>query len=740
MGIYAGQACCLLPQHTLLLQELETARRARNIERLSALYPRLIESKALQPEHTRQIAQALHAYLRRTSNDAVQVFSFVQRLVSDVRTGALPPHPYAHVHLLGIFKERRKYDEGYAFWKWLVQQDETFVSAAVYGAAIELMAYGRMVPLSELENCYADALKRFPGTFAEYHLSPDAVVPDRSQPVPMTDLPMMLLQGIMTARVLSHDWKNAYLALDTALRLLPARLPTRFFEVFMTHRPLAEAYTTYLVACRAGIVLDSSRVTSIIQQIRTAMTASSSLSDRLMMLRAIANAIYAYLEAGGHLDSIHVSAFLGSFGLLLPRRAEGDKYHEGEAMLRNAIVIAAHDTISTLMQTGMRPSPDHFTALIFLAGRLQVPDLLISSLRDVKSAHIDLGSVGNRTVMSSAGFLGKKEIIEDCWELIASRAEREGTQLSEADWVTMIKACQRTSHLGFVQRQLKIYDHTVSDHLRARIARFMVPEIWPEPRSDEQPITLVDSMALELEMEALRKQVNNIAAVVMAGQPLDLRKTPFYISLDSERPPLGQPSDLRAVYDEYTVDPHQPPAVEQSPASVALSPTGLPLDELRFQNWVSVAEMMDHADFHEARVDSYREKIQDLKLRNQLIRNGIPRRGDDHAAALPLPLGLLRQRIKQLRSPTTETSQNPGSQRLSRSPLTAIMSSKRSRFGNQLTSERPVSGISRSSLIDEGYILKRLAISNIDSLKESIRHGKEPHHSSSPASIPTHES
>lgn len=140
----------------------------------------------------------------------------------------------------------------------------------------------------------------------------------------------------------------------------------------------------------------------------------------------------------------------------------------------------------------------------------------------------------------------------------------------------------------------------------------------------------MDLAAFTAEIDALRSQVKNIAAVILSGQPLDLRKTPFYMSLDPARPPLDSRSDLRKVYDELTLDPHQP-APPHGTTTPALSPTGIPFDELRYQNWVSVLEMMNHARLH-------------VSTGNKAPFGGVVPDG------LPLKLDNLRETIQALRT------------------------------------------------------------------------------------------
>ena len=604
-----------------MLAQFRQACEIQNVQHLMDLYPTLLKARVLDSYDSRRITQTLHVRIRNASADSKRsdIFPFVERITADIRRGALKPNHYAFVHLFGIYKDCQRFNEGYELWQWLVQQDERYVSQAAYGAAIELMAYGGIMKLPDLENLYADGLKRFPGTFAEYHLSPDAIVPDRAQPTAIAGIPTILLQGILTARILARDWKKAYLALDTVLRLYPTQTPPRYFELFMTERPLAEAYSAYLLACRAGIKLKPTHVTVLLTKMRAAIGASPSMADRMMLVRAIANALYAYLEAGEDLHSIHVGAFIHSLEQILPDKIPGEDFEGVAAELRNLIAVAAHEIIAGLIQAGMSPQIHMFEALISLSGKLRVPGLLTTALQDVKTAGIDLGAIGIRSAITSAGLLRNKDLIEQLWQRVVSAAEAESAQIPFPDWITFTKACRRAGHADYFRSQLRKLPHAITSNIEAHLIQ-QVDQQEPVPSNHASFDYLIPG-DLSSQIWMLKTQMKRIEAVVMSGQPLYLSKSPFYMNLDPDTPSLGPIDHLRGVYDGMTTDPHQPPpapSAEGVPLEPTLSPTGIPLDELRFQNWVTVLEMMDAAEVYES----------DLQLAlNTAINEGKPLKG-----------------------------------------------------------------------------------------------------------------
>jgi hypothetical protein len=598
------------------------------------LYPNLLEARALDRQDTRRIAQALHTRARQKSKTS-DLFPFIQQFVADIRSGALKPHSYAFVHLLSIYKDYKRFNEGHEVWQWLVQQDDTYVSQAAYGAAIELMAYGGISTLPELEDLYNDGLKRFPGTFAEYHLSPDAIISDRSQPVLAAGIPTVLFQGILTARILVRDWKRAYLALDTILRLYPTQTPPRFFELFMAERPISEAYTAFMVACRAGTVLNPGQVTALLTKLRAAMRTTVSMSDRMMILRAVANALYAYQEAGGRLASLHVGVFVHCFEHVLPEQPSGQDF-EGEVVhLRNILVLSAHEILGGLLQAGFPAQTHPFEALVSVAGNLRVPDLLTTTIQDIKTAQIDLGPIGTRSALTSAGLVKNQELIKELWSRIVSAANAEGSQIAFEDWITFTRACRRADLADYFGEQLSKLSHTTTSSVEQHLTYQMGLKEKVSNWSSFQYMS-VDGLAAE--MEGLKQQMKN---------------SPFYMHIDPTTTSMSSLENLRAVYDELTTDPHQPPAppaAEDAPAHYALSSTKIPFDQLRFMNWLSILEMMAEAESYESNL---RSSV------NQAISSGKPFK-DRPLAYLrqgkqePLQSKEdLRERVRNLRNPNT---------------------------------------------------------------------------------------
>ncbi|OCL12633.1 hypothetical protein AOQ84DRAFT_385970 [Glonium stellatum] len=568
------------------------------LDKVMKIYPEMVERSLLNSRDTLAIALLIHNTFRRSPTQAQtvpKILPYAVLLVNDIRAKAIPPERAAHVHLISFFKVSRQYNKGYNFWTWLAKQSDEYVDQAVYGSAIEMLAYQGATSLKELENIYSQALKRFPGYFAEYHLSPEAIVVDKTQPTSIPSLPMTLLQGILTARLLHGDWRKAYLALETALRLYPTQTPVRFFELFALERPVVESYTAFLVACRAGIVLKPDRLTGLLNRLVGELHSCSS-EDKLTVLRGMVTAIHAYLGAGGSIVGFHLSTLIKGFQALLPNLSPGTPYGPDHSDNRDLIVATAQKVVVMFAQSGVSPSLSTFGSLIGLAGKAMVPDMIASTLKDMVTFGVTPDHIIHRAILTAASQIADPQLVESSWKSLVAFVEAEGRQPSSPDWRVLAKAAHRSQHLAYLDQQTKELSHAMTEEIMLRIQMDLNKMGVLSP--SEEPSSDIDTAALSLQMEMILNQVAQVVELLKSDRLLDFSQSPVPMFLEPSRPTLGSVDDLRAVYEELTTDPNQPPP-EKATTPKAVSPTGLPLDELRFENWVSVHELMNEAELHE---------------------------------------------------------------------------------------------------------------------------------------------
>jgi len=526
-----------------------------------------------------------------------KLLELADKLVEDLQKEYVQPHTDANLHLISFFKEAGEYEKGARFWSWLAGRDTRYIDGSVYGAAIELLAYAGK-SLVELEDIYRQALQRYPGTFAEYHLSPTAVVPDRRKQTIIHGLPMTLLQGILTARLLHGDWQNAYLAFDTALRLFPGQVPPRFYELLIYERPLPEAYKVFMIACRSGVILQPILLNIIMDKLagdrKSAKESPPTLREKSNNIKALLMALHAYVGAEGTISGRNLGVIVKGIAGLLPEEVEEPDLQYVASTL--AISTILRRLIMTVVGAGILPDISTFNNLITMAARAKQPHLAKLALDDMLALKMESNAVTFRAMVLAAGSGRSFSAVQAAWETLVEDAETQGKQPELKDWQALGKACAGKSEgAPYVEEQAARLEHAITPDIESYIHR-KLQQLQNDTRkpSVSSAGNRLPSRSDVLEIE---NSVARIEALIRFKEPHDFRNAPLPMSMDPNFS-LKDEANMRSVYDQYTSDHSKQESVE---TFSDLSPTGLPLDELRFQNWVSVSELLLEAEDYEKR-------------------------------------------------------------------------------------------------------------------------------------------
>ncbi|KAK4976602.1 hypothetical protein LTR66_010797 [Elasticomyces elasticus] len=588
------------------------------------------------PRDLKAAAQILHNAYRRTSIKAVaqgQFVAFADELVKDIRRHTLPASATANHHILGFYRDAREFEKGYEFWAWLVRQDESYVSPTIYGTAIELLAT-QGESLENLEELYIQALKRFPGSFNEYHLSPEAIVPDRTQPADIYGIPMLLLQGIMTARLLHGDVQNAYLALDTALRLCPTVVPTRFFEVFAEERPLFEGFKVFLLACRAGIATGEGRFKALLYKLRE-VHPRAPFAQHVTAVRATFTAAYAYAGGGGQFKRSHLDELVIGLTGLLAHPCIMQLQTSKRAEVVDIILAMLRRTLEVFAKVGALPSMSSFNSIISnVAGKGRRWEAMPMALSDAAALGLKPTRVTERAIVTAAGELADQDLVAQSWSALVRMRESQGNTMEYADWKVLANACRLAGNVEYIKLQKEEQAHALTPDITSAIDSFVE---WA--KNGDAPEELQHIATFEQATEEVRKidkDLDFIGERLKVGLVLDFRKEPLPMSLSGDRTDhseltLPEP-ELRALYDELSTDPAQQSlqhdtqvamssdslgtkedisaqsignkpqdvlAVSAPELPAPQSSTGFPLDELRYENWKSINELLAEATRHD---------------------------------------------------------------------------------------------------------------------------------------------
>ncbi|KAH0289795.1 hypothetical protein KCU62_g3996, partial [Aureobasidium sp. EXF-3399] len=618
---------------------LQNALNANNIPQIASAYNLLRNQLPLGEKDVADIAKSLHTSLRllpgsvRETRIPADLNNLADLLVLDIRAKVLPPSYDAHLHLLSFYKESTAFEKGTAFWSWLVKQGDDHVNANLYGVALELFAFqGR--PAEDTEELYEKALARFPGVFLEYHLSHNAVVADRTQPTVISGIPRSLLQGILTARILRGDAKNAYLTLDTTARLFPTRIPTRFVTLFVQERPLDEAYKVFMLACQAGATPGHDALKIFLTRLRK--VAAAKPLEHAAMLRAMIMVSYAHTASGAPLHNKSLTELVVGITSLLKDDAYTRMSSEQLRPITNAISNLLSDLFSVWASQGSPPATASFNSMIAnLAGRGRRRDVIDHALEAMDHYNLKPNTVTFRSILAAAGDMSDPEGIRSAWtDLVANRIEK-GAALELVDWQNLLNATRRINDPEYLRQQLSNFEHIVSPYILDRMNNNLKSENFSRqlhpnkmPSSDDLETVAKTMKVLEL----IKQDIAYMSENAHVGRNFYAEPLPLHL-LNRSSVYTNVPEEyIRTVYDEMTTDssatldilppsPSEPrPDVEaeadteteakEQQQAPAMSPTGYPLDELRYQNWRAVNELLfDAKQYDKEYMDAVDEAI-----------------------------------------------------------------------------------------------------------------------------------
>jgi hypothetical protein len=546
----------------------------------------------LLPDDTSHLAQILHTFIRKAQDgrDKAWLISQVNLLARDLQTGELAGSAHASSHILSIFREARRFSEGEAFWAWLLKQDSQHIGMSTFGAGIELLAYAGS-SLESLEGMFIEALQRFQVPFAEYHFSPNAILPDRTQPFPkIKGMSMGLLQGIIVARLLHGDLKNAYHALDAALRIMPTQVPSHIFHIFCNERPLAEKYKVFLIACRSRIPLYPGTLQRILQATHPRYLQGqfdeAYIQKRVRAIKASLKVVLAYTAAGGKLDEGHLNKIITEMTLLIRSPPRGDikgNVEPGWRQFNQEVARHAEQLLKTFLPFVVSKVLVAHHGLIVLAGKSRDADLLCRTVANLQHRGLRPNEKTYRLILRAAGECGDTNRMKSAWEMLVRDAEEKNRSLEPADQAALVEATSYSRCIAaaeFLQEEA------------GRLQWDLQAEATPLPENVPAESTVVPSVDFSQMASLFSKELDEVY-----NFPADYFTSDkaFYshrldTSYDLELS-LGPRNVLRKIYDEVSTDPNQPSNSLDGEANPERS-SNVPLDQLRFEHWVSITELL----------------------------------------------------------------------------------------------------------------------------------------------------
>lgn len=595
------------PDYLHDVSRLRDALQNNNISLIASAYTAIRTQFPLGDKDVADIAKALHTSLRllsptvRQKRIPTELVNLADLLVADIQARVLPPSYDAHLHLMSYFKESTAFEKGNNFWSWLVKQGDDYVNAKLYGVALELLAVqGR--PAEETETLYSNALARFPGVFLEYHLAHNAVLADRSQPTAIAGIPMTLLQGILTARILRGDATNAYLTLDTAMRLYPTKIPSRFVTLFVQERPLAEAYKTFLLACQAGASPGHDALKILLTKLRKAAVGRP--IENAALLRSMLIVCYAHTASGAAFHSNSINELVIAITGLLKDNSYFTMSSEQLRPATDAMCSLIQKLFGVWIGQSSNIGIASFNSIIAnLAGHGKRKEIIDETLHTMESHGLKPNLVTFRSLLGAAADMGDVEGVYSAWtDLVALRIST-GAALDISDWQTLLSAARRINDPNYVRQQLSRFEHVVPSYILGRIDGALADENFSRQPKSAKTRSTDELMVI---INALQRDVDYLAAHANLGRNFYVEPLPLAMGASGLYEDVPE-QHIRTVYDEMTTDtpashllPDVSPESEAEKQPPAVSPTGFPFDELRYQNWKTINDLLYDAELSDS--------------------------------------------------------------------------------------------------------------------------------------------
>lgn len=567
---------------------------------------RAIENKKIDLEHAMmclsqnmsywtRIQQTIHES-KLESEKSEKVQQYAEELVKDVMRGVTWPMPGVSAHVLDLLVAAQTWDTATKFWTWLRNQGDEHVSAEVYASAISLLA-AQDAKLEDLEALYQEGMARLPVGFAAYHFSPGAIVPDREGKAPAIRPPTALLQAIMAARLMRGDAQNAYLVLDAISRLRPVAIESRFYTEFQKERPVAEAYTVFALACKAGTVLPSNAYRALLSSLRTNVD-TREMRKYVLTVRAMISATFMYIGAGGKLNKNSLTEIIIVLSSML--RVQGVYSMTTENKLR--VVEVAQELISKIVEVAARfsvgPTIAAYNSIITnLAAVGNAESIIIAAIKEARVQGLDPTIVTRRSIIVAAGKSGDKDLTERAWKWLVDSRAREGQLPDATDLHILTRASVQTGNASFAKNVVTSMTH-LEDWQRENLLERIDKETDAVARTI-RPADLNELLEEVAKIKADLDLFDERTSDARGVQDFSKQVLPMLVFSPAHDVRLPE-GEMRELYDQLTTDPSAPqdPASLSNEVAIARG-TKVTFGQLRYENWKFITYLLAEADRHD---------------------------------------------------------------------------------------------------------------------------------------------
>jgi tetratricopeptide (TPR) repeat protein len=314
-------------------------------------YEEYIERLPLNGHDTRTLIARLSEHFHHSRASALENpegGQSLQRLLGHYQAGRLPHDPFATSYLMTLCGKYGDFQTVLQLLSWAESQRSDTIGPVAYGEVIRqavLLSAG----LEVCEDLYQRAMATSSNAFAKYLGSPNAVLQFPERKFTGQGIDTKLLNAIAVARFAYGDWREAYMAIDTALKMYPETLQDAVVKDVILHRPLEEALRMHSLHCMGGGRVGGRCLWRLFGSMRSVQgTLLSARSDNTASVLTVSNAqidlLHTTVATGQLIPPDLVRMFVLGMLANLPRRHDSLKpddqlkFHQQTLDLKDAVL------------------------------------------------------------------------------------------------------------------------------------------------------------------------------------------------------------------------------------------------------------------------------------------------------------------------------------------------------------------------------------------------------------------
>ncbi|KAF4554540.1 Hypothetical protein D9617_4g002950 [Elsinoe fawcettii] len=547
------------------------------------------------------MARCLEASIRApvSSNESESV-NFLQLLVLDVQRGKLPPSPSANSIFLGLHLLLDLPDQAMSFWSWLARQGSEYLDQTVYARAVQL-AVAQRRSMAEIEAIYEDYLRRFPGTYLEYHLSSNAVLGD-ADTIIAAEVPAQLLRSLIKAQLVHGQTSKAYLTLDTLLRLLPETARMGYFEDLIRDRPLSEAFILIHTASQYAQSSRNDLLNDVLDKMRPIGQYETHLS--LIMARATIRLLYVFLAASHSPSSQNFSRAILNILRLTQLPAFAALVSDVKRQVADLLFVTIKQLLALCDHYGIQQTTSAMNHMLTAFGKNASHEIAVEYILQLKTDHnIAIHKSGSTAtiLLQTAGNIHDRAMLRQAW---AELCQQRDDSLTLGDWTLFAEAAMKCEYLrlfnaeaerlGMADRKSEILVHAT-----ARMDKAATVAAYGDAQS---------SASIMEATKVIHDDVACLGAILLRPDksPPPSLDVPPYLAMSKGQGRTSAVSmqqfytDLMSADGRAGVTKAEPDTKKENNKSLDPAQSRAAIQEQRYRNWLLISELLVTADRYDS--------------------------------------------------------------------------------------------------------------------------------------------